>query len=124
MSGTQEEINKLRLQKLKLLDDHYKEVALLRVRLDEQIRQLNRKIAKAGDNDVNLPCLVRKTPGPELTVYHSADRPCGRVRDRRNFRLMPEPKAKDASPYVWLERCSACDWRDAADVHGNRLLGS
>jgi hypothetical protein len=122
--STQEKINELRLQKLKLLDDHYKEVQRLRVAVDLKVREVNRKIAELGNSDVNLPCLVRKTPGPDLTVYHSADKPCGRVRDRRNFADMPENKAKDASPYVWLERCTACDWRRAARLHGDRLVSS
>jgi hypothetical protein len=89
-----------------------------------RLREVDRKIAAAGNKDTHLPCLVRKTPGPDLTVYHSKDAPCGRVRDKRNFRVMKESDAKDASPWVWLYRCSACNWHRAGEIHGRRLLGN
>jgi len=122
MSLQADEINELRLLRLKLLEEHYKEIGRLRGDLHVSLREIDVKIAKVGNRDENLPCLVRRTPGPQLTIYHSADSSCGRVHDRRNFRKLPEVDARDASPYVWLERCSACDWARAARIHGKRLL--
>ncbi|MFE4593356.1 hypothetical protein [Streptomyces laurentii] len=122
MSGNADQINELRLHRLKLLEEHYKEIGRLRGELHTSLREIDLKIAKVGNRDAKLPCLVRRTPGPQLTIYHAADASCGRVHDRRNFRKLPEVDARDASPYVWLERCSACDWGRAARVHGKRLL--
>ncbi|PWI11463.1 hypothetical protein DIZ27_05330 [Streptomyces sp. NWU339] len=46
-------------------------------------RDIDREIAQPGDTSAKLPCLVRITPDPELTSHHFADRPCGRVHNRK-----------------------------------------
>ncbi len=113
----------LRLRKLKILDDHHKKIQKLQRALNSELGEIDREISQLGDASARLPCLVRITPGPELTVYHSAEAPCGRVQNRRNFKVMPEVDAMDASPYAYLERCSACEWKRAAKIHGNQLIG-
>ncbi|MFI0785705.1 hypothetical protein ACH4Q6_08930 [Streptomyces lydicus] len=117
-----DQVQALRLRKLKILDDHRKQTQQLERALDVSLMKIDRSIAQLGDACAKLPCLVRITPGPELTIYHSADLPCGRVHNRQNFKRMPEVDAMDASPYSYLERCSACDWRQAAKIHGERLI--
>ncbi|MFD0056994.1 hypothetical protein ACFVHR_25105 [Streptomyces sp. NPDC127168] len=117
-----DQVQALRLRKLKILDDHRKSRHQLERTLDVELAKIDREIAQLGDASAKLPCLVRITPGPELTIYHSVDRPCGRVHNRRNFKRMREVDAMDASPYSYLERCSACDWRGAAKIHGERLI--
>ena len=116
-------VQALRLRKLKILDDHNKKIQKLQRALNSELSDIDREISQLGDVSARLPCLVRITPGPELTVYHSADAPCGRVHNRQNFKVMPEIDAMDASPYAYLERCSACSWRRAAKIHGNHLIG-
>ncbi|MFI9465987.1 hypothetical protein ACIHBQ_00680 [Streptomyces sp. NPDC052492] len=117
-----DQVQALRLRKLKILDDHRKSRQQLERALDVELAKIDREITQLGDASAKLPCLVRITPGPELTIYHSADYPCGRVHNRRNFKRMREVDAMDASPYAYLERCSACDWRRAAKIHGERLI--
>ncbi|MCG7524334.1 hypothetical protein MHW47_07775 [Streptomyces sp. OfavH-34-F] len=117
-----EAVQTLRLRKLKVLDDHRKEVRKLDSARDSELRKIDQELAELGDASASLPCLVRITPGPDLTVYHSAVATCRRVQRRWNFKNMPEVDAMDASPYTYLERCSACDWRTAAKNHGGQLL--
>ncbi|GAA4863402.1 hypothetical protein GCM10023235_47030 [Kitasatospora terrestris] len=124
MTTIAEEMNTLRLRRLKILDDYHQAQGRLRRGVDALLREVDNEIRQLGDRSSSLPCLVRCTPGPSLTVYHSADAPCGRVHDRRNFREMPEVEAMDASPHVYLERCTACYWRSAATTHGKRLLNA
>lgn len=51
--------------------------------------------------------LVRSSAGSPLSVYHSADHPCGRARYRGFDRLF-EGEVKDAHPQ--LNRCRSCLW--------------
>ncbi|MFE7839124.1 hypothetical protein ACFU53_24655 [Streptomyces sp. NPDC057474] len=115
-------VQALRLRKLKILDDHRKKSQKLQRALDRDLSMIDEVLTQLANTSDQLPCLVRTTPGPELTIYHSADAPCGRVHSRRNFAVMPEAKAMDASPYAYLERCTACKWEQAAKVHGNRAM--
>jgi hypothetical protein len=89
---------------------------------DVALVKISLKAAKVAKESGGIPCLVRCTPGPDLTIYHSAEAPCGRVRDLRNFRRLSEKAAKDASPHRWLERCSACSWSQAAMIYGKEKL--
>ena len=63
--------------------------------------------AAGGDLDV----LMRTGPGPQPTVYHYADDPCGRVtgagRSPENFKRVPESRVPSR-----LTRCTACPWPD------------
>ncbi|QKW20358.1 hypothetical protein HUT16_15940 [Kitasatospora sp. NA04385] len=119
-----DEMNTLRLRRLKIMDDHHRAQEKLRRKMLDLLQQVDDEIREVGDRSPSLPCLVRGTPGPSLTVYHSADAPCGRVHDRRNFWEMPEVDAMDASPHTYLERCTACSWHHAASIHGKRLLNA
>lgn len=112
----------LRLQKMQILDEYHAEVQRLHGELEAKLKAVRREAAKAAKDSGTMPCLVRWTAGPDLTVYHSDDASCGRVRERANFHRMNECSAKNASPYVWLERCSACIWSRAALIHGKRML--
>lgn len=114
--------NDLKRERAKILDETHKAVVRLHAETDEKLKSIIRKAAKLARESEEMPCLVRWTPGPDLTIYHSADAPCGRVRDRSNFRRTNEKSAKDASPYSWLNRCSACSWSRAAIIHGKRML--
>jgi hypothetical protein len=114
--------NDLKRERAKILDETHKAVVRLHAETDEKLKSIIRKAAKLARESEEMPCLVRWTPGPDLTIYHSADAPCGRVRDRSNFRRTNEKSAKDASPYSWLNRCSACSWARAAIIHGKRML--
>ncbi|MFF2941552.1 hypothetical protein ACFVSQ_17105 [Streptomyces niveus] len=119
-----DQVQSLRLRKLKALNDHRKKVQKLERALDMQLEMIDHVLTQLADTSVKLPCLVRTTPGPELTIYHSEDAPCGRVHSRRNFAVMPEAEAVDASPYAYLERCSACNWQKAARLHGVRMMAN
>jgi hypothetical protein len=119
-----EHVQALRLRKLKILDEHRKKVDNLQRDLNGQLAMIDQVLTQLADTSDKLPCLVRTTPGPELTIYHAADAPCGRVHSRRNFAVMSEAKAMDASPYAYLERCTACKWQQAAKIHGEREMST
>ncbi|MGF1342878.1 hypothetical protein ACQSMD_22665 [Streptomyces flavovirens] len=112
----------LKLERATILEEAHSKVLLLHAEANEKLHKIARRAAKLARESGKIPCLVRWTPGPDLTIYHSADSPCGRVRERHNFRRMTEAAAKDASQYAWLERCSACSWPAAAVIHGKRML--
>ncbi|GGP37928.1 hypothetical protein GCM10010287_07260 [Streptomyces variabilis] len=115
--------NELRQDREEVLKDLHSRVMRLHREADVALSKISLKAAKVARESEEIPCLVRWTPGPELTIYHSADAPCGRVRDRQNFRRLSEKAAKDASPHRWLERCSACSWSQAAMIYGKGKLG-
>ncbi|MEV0747219.1 hypothetical protein AB0I75_18710 [Streptomyces sp. NPDC050273] len=117
-----DQVQALRLRKLKVLNDHHKKVQKLERALDTQLEMIDLVLTQVADASDKLPCLVRTTPGPELTIYHSEDAPCGRVYSRQNFAVMAEADAMDASPYAYLERCTACKWQQAAKIHGVRMM--
>ncbi|MFF2062690.1 hypothetical protein ACFVWZ_12985 [Streptomyces sp. NPDC058200] len=112
----------LKQERAKILEEAHSEVLRLHAEANEKLQKIARRAAKVARESEKIPCLVRWTPGPDLTIYHSADCPCGRVRERHNFRRMTEKTAKNASQYAWLERCSACSWPAAAMIHGKRML--
>lgn len=113
----------LKQERAEVLKDLHYRVMRLHREADLALSKISLKAAKVARESESIPCLVRWTPGPELTIYHSADAPCGRVRDRQNFRRMNEKAAKDASPHRWLERCGACSWSRAAMIYGKEMLG-
>ncbi|MEU9011497.1 hypothetical protein AB0D12_17280 [Streptomyces sp. NPDC048479] len=112
----------LKQERANILEKAHSEVLRLHAESNEKLQKIARRAAKLARESQEIPCLVRWTPGPDLTIYHSADCPCGRVRERQNFRRMTEKAAKNASQYAWLERCSACSWSVAAVIHGKRML--
>lgn len=48
--------------------------------------------------------LVRRTAGPTVQIYHSAEDPCGRATNRRSFQQILLGEAVDRG----LRPCSAC----------------
>ncbi|WP_405466734.1 hypothetical protein OG783_29020 [Streptomyces jietaisiensis] len=116
------EFNKVRLRKLKILSEYYAEDTRRREKLAADLAEADQEMAALADGSLDLPCLVRITPGPKQTVYHSADAPCGRVRDRDNYREYSEYEALEEVEEVdyYLERCTACDWDKAAKDHAQR----
>jgi hypothetical protein len=59
--------------------------------------------------------LLRSTPGPALTVWHSAAHPCGRAFWLSNFTLLFETEAERKAPSA--RRCPACSWPRVQDEH-------
>jgi hypothetical protein len=112
----------LRLRKLKILNDYYEEEQRRRAKLTERLAVIDQKMVLLVDSGNEIPCLVRITPGPKQTVYHSADATCDRVRDLRNYQRCSEYHALEEMGDwdYYLARCSACDWGKAAEVHAQR----
>ncbi|MEU4295375.1 hypothetical protein AB0E63_44750 [Kribbella sp. NPDC026596] len=54
--------------------------------------------------------LVRKTAGPEVEKYHSADGPCGWVTGRGRSRSSFETRLEGEAKKMRLKRCTACRW--------------
>lgn len=118
----EDELTRLRLRKFKILNEYYKEEQKRHAELTERLAEVDRRMAQAVVSGYDMPCLVRITPGPKLTVYHSADATCDRVRDLRNYQPCSEYEALEEIDIVdyYLEKCSACDWEKAAEIHAQR----
>lgn len=112
--------NELRLRKLKILSEHYAEDERRRKKLAAALAEIDQEMARVANDSNNLPCLVRTTPGPDQKVYHSEDAPCGRVQNRDNFGRYSEEDAYEAGETYYLKRCTACDWKKAAEIHAQR----
>lgn len=119
---SKDEFNNLRLRKFRILNEYYKEERQRREAVDDKLKEIDEKLTLMAKASLTLPCLVRNTPGPGQTVYHSADATCGRVRDRRNFTECSEHDALEevGDWNYYLKPCSACDWERAAEIHGQR----
>lgn len=120
--GDEDLLRDLQKERAKILNETHAAVVHLHAVSGKRLQEIERKAVAVAKESGGMPCLVRRTPGPDLTVYHSADASCGRVRDRGNFKRMTEKAAKNASPYAWLYRCSACRWSRAAEIHARRML--
>lgn len=68
-------------------------------RLEQQEKRIARLVNMRGQPRI----LVRITPGPPPTTYHSADEPCGRVKYRDSFKEMLLGEAS-----AGLHACTAC----------------
>lgn len=116
-----DELKGLKLRRLKAFTEYHEEEKKLRRQLEGRLAEIDTETARLLDANQALSCLVRKTPGPDHTVYHSADAPCGRVRDRSNFKKVDEWTAMEEGDYsYYLNRCSACDWDKAAQIEARR----
>jgi hypothetical protein len=123
------ELAELHHQRTHLLLGHYEE-RIKRAELEVGLRSIDRKAASLADRSNRLPCLLRGTVGADHTKYHAEDAPCGRVtgkgRDISSFMRLPEGRvfyAVHRYEYdLGLERCSSCQWHQAAMIHGRRLL--
>lgn len=95
-------------------EDAYKQylwsVDMQRRMLDDQLKRLDRQHKQLVNMRDDRIVLVRQTAGPDVTTYHSAERPCGRVNGRgrslSSFKRVLEGEAKADS----LHRCTACTW--------------
>ncbi|MFF1962922.1 hypothetical protein ACFVW5_04740 [Streptomyces sp. NPDC058232] len=111
------DLKNLQMRRLKAFTHYYAEDKKLRGQLEACLAEIDAEVALLLDKNHELPCLVRRTPGPDHSVYHSADAPCGRVRDRSNFKEVDEWEAMNEGDYSYLlNRCTACDWSRAARV--------
>lgn len=123
------ELADLQHKRLHLFLNHHEE-RIKRSDLVAGLRSIDRKAASLVDRSFRLPCLLRGTVGADHTKYHAADAPCGRVtgvgRNLSSFRKLPEARVFHSVPrYEYdysLERCSSCQWHQAAAIHGRRLL--
>lgn len=78
-------------------------------RLDREVNEIEEALARlSGTADPEV--LVRTSPGTSPSVYHRADRPCGRVTGRnrraRSFQRLRLSEARASG----LLRCTACRW--------------
>jgi hypothetical protein len=90
--------------------DYLRKVEAAKGSLDRDLKALDREHELlVGLKDDPL-VLVRKTAGGPVTVYHSVDRPCGRVTGSgirwTSFVKKLEGEAKKER----LKRCTACRW--------------
>ncbi|MCE7082133.1 hypothetical protein [Streptomyces sp. ST2-7A] len=117
-----EEMNKLRMRKLKILSEYHEEEKRRRDKLGAELAEIEQAMARVAESSLSMPCFVRATPGPKQTVYHSADATCDRVRDRNNYTPCTEHAAlEELGPGdYYLRRCTACDWEKAAHLHAQR----
>lgn len=115
-------ISEYRQCQMKLLYDHHQEEEKRRSDLRLQLWKIESEVAAYVSGQRLMPCLVRRSPGAQRTVYHSADAPCGYVTNASNFLHMSESEARDADDYQYLARCGSCQWSQAARRHARRLL--
>ncbi|WP_327071866.1 hypothetical protein [Kitasatospora sp. NBC_01302] len=125
MNTFDDELAELHRRRAKIHASFYAKVAAAKEECDAQLAAVDSELALWADADQSIPCLVRRTPGPDHTVYHSYDAPCGRVRDRSNFEVVQEVLAAQTGDYHYeLRRCSACGWQEAAAIHARRIADS
>lgn len=105
-----EKMTKLALQREKAYQDHLVREEQSRGKLQRELDQLDRMHSRLEGMKEDVLVLLRSTPGPELSVYHSAMWPCrrvtGRGHSRSNFAEMLEGEAQARA----VRRCSACRW--------------
>ncbi len=92
--------------------------------VDMARESLNGALAKLGEQRESLASmrddrvvLVRNTQGPEVTTYHSADGPCGRVIGKSR-RLSSFDRKLEGEVRSRLSRCGACHWPPPVPVLG------
>ena len=99
---------------VQLLDEGHAQLLREVDAIEEELRQL---VSLSGP----LPVLIRCTPGPEVTVYHSETHPCRRVSGRGRHRTSFQRTTEQQALIRGLTRCTACNWatheREAAEAH-------
>jgi hypothetical protein len=70
------------------------------------IANLNAEIEAHKGRKGQPAVLVRRTAGPRVEIYHSAQHPCGRAANRASFQQILLGEAVDRG----LRSCSACAW--------------
>ena len=112
MGNSNEEIEGLERKRTGLLESYAKDVARLSLQLKRDLATVDEQVALRMSFAGELEVLKRHTPGPRVTIYHSALRPCGRVtgpgHSRSSFTTVLEAEVKRQG----LKRCSACGWRE------------
>lgn len=103
-------MEELQRDRLKAFEQYAKRVDNAQHVLEHLLGVLDARAEALLGRQDDLTVLVRKTPGPKVTVYHSSDRACGRVngpsRSRTSYREILESEAAERG----LKRCSACGW--------------
>lgn len=75
-------------------------------RVDKRLQVLDTKLKRHKGTKGQPTVLVRVSPGPTVEIFHSAERPCGRVGVRANFDEVMLGEAVRRG----LRGCSACAW--------------
>ena len=106
-------VAEVQADRLKAHEEYVRRVASAQAWLDHRLGVLASRAEELMGREEDLAVLVRKTPGPTVTTYHSAAKPCGRVtgvsRSRSSYRELLESEAVARR----LKRCSACLWTRA-----------
>jgi len=89
---------------------YFDHVAWYKAVLDGEIARLGKRHKGLALMRTDKVVLVRNTQGAEVTVYHSADDPCGRVMGKSR-RLSSFDKMLEGEVRGRLRRCAACLWR-------------
>ncbi|MGV1010052.1 MAG: hypothetical protein ACOYBY_15820 [Dermatophilaceae bacterium] len=80
--------------------------------LELTLSTIEEKEAELRTREPELVVLVRKTAGPDVTVYHSSEAPCGRVTGAARSRSSFDQRFEGEARARRLHRCSACRWPD------------
>lgn len=70
------------------------------------VRNLDAEIDAHKGRRGQAAVLVRRTAGPRVEIYHSAQHPCGRAANRSSFQQILLGEAVDRG----LRPCTACAW--------------
>lgn len=94
--------NAYEVLELEALRKFHKRVMSAQEELSRQLDEL--RVPEA----ISLPerVLVRRTPGPAVSVFHATEGTCKRVRSRDSYKEVSYRQAVDQG----LTQCSACDW--------------
>ena len=113
MDPNPDEIASLEAEKHRAYEIFEQKIGAAHTELLAELGRIRERLQQVFNVKGELPVLIRITPGPEVTIYHSATHPCGRVtgrhRDRGNYRQLLEREARAR----YLTRCSACHWFQA-----------
>lgn len=124
MSSVQERIDALLRKKSQLHEQAVRQTIGIMDKCRIEWVQLDNEIRELRESILDLPVLVRGTPGPRVGSYHSATHPCGRVtgagRSLSNFWAQGENEAIMDN----LTRCSACNWTRATAAEMEKIAKS
>jgi hypothetical protein len=91
-------------------DEFLAKVDNARAELRDIESAINTELRSLAQEAGSLQVLVRRTPGPNVTLYHSAVYPCGRVTGQGRSRTGFEPTSERVARLRGLSRCTACGW--------------
>lgn len=79
MGTVEARIKALKLQRQRAYVRHEKAVRAAQERFHAELQEITAKLATLEKAAKEPRVLVRNGPGPEVNVYHSAEKPCGKV---------------------------------------------